>query len=378
MSIEGPLRELGIHDVFQLLDLSRKSGVLSVTSALRDQGGSVYFERGAVVHAARRNEPYPLADQLRRAGKVTEKDIERARTVQMSGGGTLRLGDVLVSMGVIGRRPLERQVRFLIEEVVFDLMGWQDGYFVFDESEELSVPSEANIRIATDSLLMEGARRIDEWSHMEGVIPSLAAIPALAPADGDHASSLDLLPGEWAVLAEIDGARDLRQIAASLARSDFDVAKVMYGLATTGVVTVTVPTNGSGSYRAVSAPSVRIERAPLPEELEKALGAARLAVAEAPEHADARMALGRLLGRLARHEEAAQELRTALRLDSGNAAAVRELGFTAASRGALEEAIDHWGHYLRMTPNAVDEARVRSALDAALTLHQKLEEHAHV
>ena len=32
MPIEGPLRELGIHDVFQLLDLARKTGVLKVTS----------------------------------------------------------------------------------------------------------------------------------------------------------------------------------------------------------------------------------------------------------------------------------------------------------------------------------------------------------
>ena len=29
MPIEGPLRELGIHDVFQLLDLSRKTGILT-------------------------------------------------------------------------------------------------------------------------------------------------------------------------------------------------------------------------------------------------------------------------------------------------------------------------------------------------------------
>ena len=46
MAIEGPLRELGIHDVFQLLDLSRKTGSLRVTSALRDNEGVVYFESG--------------------------------------------------------------------------------------------------------------------------------------------------------------------------------------------------------------------------------------------------------------------------------------------------------------------------------------------
>ena len=51
MPIEGPLRELGIHDVFQLLDLSRKTGVLRVTSDLRHNAGTVHFHGGAIVFA---------------------------------------------------------------------------------------------------------------------------------------------------------------------------------------------------------------------------------------------------------------------------------------------------------------------------------------
>ena len=51
MPIQGPLRELGIHDVFQLLDLSRKTGTLRVTSELRDEEGTVWFESGKVLHA---------------------------------------------------------------------------------------------------------------------------------------------------------------------------------------------------------------------------------------------------------------------------------------------------------------------------------------
>ena len=48
MPIEGPLRELGIHDVFQLLDLSRKTGVLRVASELRREkwGGIVVSPNG--------------------------------------------------------------------------------------------------------------------------------------------------------------------------------------------------------------------------------------------------------------------------------------------------------------------------------------------
>ena len=45
MAIEGPLQDIGIHDVFQLLDLARKSGRLSVRSTARGNEGRVYFDR---------------------------------------------------------------------------------------------------------------------------------------------------------------------------------------------------------------------------------------------------------------------------------------------------------------------------------------------
>ena len=64
MAIEGPLKELHIHDVFQLLDLGRKTGVLCVTSELRQNSGMVYFEKGAVVAAEIRSNPHPLGTLL--------------------------------------------------------------------------------------------------------------------------------------------------------------------------------------------------------------------------------------------------------------------------------------------------------------------------
>jgi hypothetical protein len=72
MAIEGPLRELGIHDVFQLLDLSRKTGVLRVASELRNNAGTIYFEDGAIVYADIRSNPHPLGSLLLRTGRVNE------------------------------------------------------------------------------------------------------------------------------------------------------------------------------------------------------------------------------------------------------------------------------------------------------------------
>ncbi|HVE77601.1 MAG TPA: DUF4388 domain-containing protein, partial [Gemmatimonadaceae bacterium] len=189
MAIEGPLRELGIHDVFQLLDLSRKTGALRVTSALRDNEGTVYFRGGRVIHASIRSNPHLLGGVLLRSGKVSEGDLERARAMQKAGQHG-RMGEILVSIGAITPKELERQVRMQIEAVVFELMSWREGFFSFEEQSVDDAPAEAMINISTESLLMEGARRIDEWSRIADKVPSLAIIPSLAPVSDDHETQL--------------------------------------------------------------------------------------------------------------------------------------------------------------------------------------------
>src|ERR1700738_1087614 len=83
MAIEGPLKELGIHDVFQLLDLSRKTGALRVTSELRDDEGFVLFDGGRIIHASVGSNPTSIERILRQAGQLT--GAERA-----GGGGARR------------------------------------------------------------------------------------------------------------------------------------------------------------------------------------------------------------------------------------------------------------------------------------------------
>jgi hypothetical protein len=244
MAIEGPLRELGIHDVFQLLDLSRKTGVLRVTSDLREDEGVVAFDNGRVVHAAIRSKSMPIEMALLQAGRIVEADLEKVRARHQNGRVKRDVVESLVEMGAITQRELERQLRLQIESVVFELMAWHEGFFSFEERSRDEISVDARITVSTESLLMEGARRIDEWSRIEDVIPNLEVIPELAPVDAEREASggamLDLLPHEWQVLTMIDGERDLRGIAASLGRDEFEIAKIAYGLATTGVIVINI------------------------------------------------------------------------------------------------------------------------------------------
>lgn len=376
MAIEGPLRELGIHDVFQLLDLSRKTGVLRVTSELRHNAGTVYFEDGAIIFAEIRSNPHPLGGLLLRTGKITEADLERARDMQQRQGDSRRLGEILVSLGAVTPRELERQVKFQIEEVVFELMSWREGYFSFSEGPLTTVPTETAVRITTEALLMEGARRIDEWSRIESRIPHLGVVPALAPPQEGGAGDLDLLPPEWELLALVDGERDIRGIAAGLGRSDFEVAKTLFGLESAGVIVLADPGTSKRERTTLAADLAelvaRAEDALSRRDLEEARGVAEQAAGAHPHDPAVHLLLGRIALAAGRGGDAVEELRRALRLDPLLVAAYRLLGFALVATGRFAEALEQWDQWERLAPRSEGElARqddVRRARAAAATL----------
>jgi cytochrome c-type biogenesis protein CcmH/NrfG len=373
MAIEGPLRELGIHDVFQLLDLSRKTGALRVTSELRHNQGTIYFEDGTIIFAEIRSNPHPLGGLLMRTGKITEADLERARDMQQRQGDKRRLGEILVSLGAITQREVERQVRFQIEEVVFEVMSWNEGYFSFNEGPISEVPTEILVRIPVEALLMEGARRIDEWSRIEGRIPHLGVVASLAPPPPDGGGELDLLPPEWEVLALIDDRRDIRALASELGRSDFDVAKTLFGLESAGVIVLVDPGTAKRGR-----PSAAGEIAELVAKAEQALerrdfGAARAAAEQAastqPHDPTVHLILGRLHLASGAPPAAVDELRRALRLDPLLAQAHRQLGYALVALGRFGEAIESWDQWERLAGRSEAEVahlpNVQKAREAA-------------
>jgi hypothetical protein len=379
MPIEGQLRELSIHDVFQLLDLSRKTGALRVTSDLRDNEGVVLFDHGRIISATVRSSPAPLGEMLVRAGRITKEGLAQARQQQLSGDARC-LGEILVGVGTIGARELERQVRLQMEAVVFELMSWRDGFFSFEERDVSDVVLEAPVQVSTESLLMEGARRIDEWSRMVDKLPTLEVVPVLATVQEDHATLLDLLPSEWEVLAAIDGVSDLRGIAASLGRSEFDVAKVVYGMLSTGVVALeNRSTNGHAASEQQATTDlepalISARKALASGGAEEALRMARQVLAVHPSAVEARVIAARALRRLRRLGDASDELRRAIDVAPDDAGVRLEQGFTALSRGDLQSAVASWEHYLRVTPAAAPDAdRVRQAVVSAAYLRGLLE-----
>lgn len=367
MAIEGPLRELGVHDVFQLLDLTRKTGSLRVRSALRANDGVVHFINGRVVGASMRDESHRLGRMLVQAGRVSDEELTQALGIQ-SRSPERRLGEILVSLGAISRRELDRQVRRQIESVVFELLSWSEGYFTFEEgTPDLVLPDESG-GLTAEALLMEAARRIDEWARMADRIPDADVVPALCDAEDDHAASLDLRPHEWQVLAAVDGSTSVRSIAGAVGLSEFEAARVVYGLVSTGVVTLASPAPAPLEEDVLVHLSDAREasRDGRPSE---AVAAAERAIRQAPEHAEAHALAGLALFGLGRLEEADRYLRQAIELEPRTEwmmAAAR----LAIRRGDLATATRHWKGVVAAEPRSRIAAQAREALAQAMRLHE--------
>ena len=367
MAIEGPLRELGVHDVFQLLDLTRKTGALRIRSSLRDNDGGVYFRDGRVVGASMRDDTHKIGRMLVKAGRVTEEELLGALAVQLREGESRRVGEILVAMGAISRRELERQVRRQIEAVVFELLSWSEGYFCFEEGTSgLDMPDESG-GLTAEALLMEAARRIDEWARMADRIPHADVVPALCEANDDHAASLDLRPHEWQVLAAVDGQASLRAIAASTGLNEFEAARVVYGLLSTGVVTL------------VNAPAMALEEDALVHlsdareasrdgRLTEAIAASERAIEQAPGIAEAHALAGLALFDLNRLDEADRCLRQAIEIEP-RTEWMMVAARLAIRRGDLAGATRYWKSVVAAEPRSRIAGQAREALEQAMRLH---------
>ncbi len=176
MAFQGSLRELPLPDIIQLVSVSGKTGMFAL-----------------------RREAYPEGEIFLREGRIVH-----ARVGELEG-----------------------------EEAVYELAIWPEGDFVFTPGREAG---EASIKKSNTNLLMEAARRIDEWQVLSKKIPSTRLVPVFT--HNASTTSVSLTPGEWSLVCKIDERRSIDEIAAGLAMSAFETSKLLYGLLTSGLVTL--------------------------------------------------------------------------------------------------------------------------------------------
>lgn len=229
MAIKGSLKEASLPDVLQLLSMGKKSGCLSVTH--RNNFGSIYFDKGRISYASIVNRRDRLGDILVKSRLITQAQLDEAIERQRTARGQ-RLGELLVELSMITRDQLNAQIRVQIEEAVYFLFTWAEGSFNF-EAEIWPDEQDLLVAINPESLLLEGARRVDEWSLIEKKIPSFDIVFELDRRR--LAESSPKLTHEQMVLVPlIDGHTDVARLVDASGLVEFEVGKALFGLATAG------------------------------------------------------------------------------------------------------------------------------------------------
>lgn len=229
MAIRGSLSEASLADVLQLLALGQKTGCLSV--AREGSFGTVHFVRGRIVHAAIVNRRDRLGDRLVRSGAMKEDDL--ARVIASAVPADDRdLAVALLAQGLVAHEVLMVQYRAQVEEAAYHLFAWNAGTFTF-EPESHPLDAEPLLSVSADTLLLEGARRVDEWTQIAKKIPTLDLIFELDTKRLAE-SDVSLSAIQQQLVAMLDGVTDVLALVERTGIDEFEVGKALFGLITAG------------------------------------------------------------------------------------------------------------------------------------------------
>ena len=173
MSFQGSIQELPVPDIIQLVSVSGKTGVFMLVRGA--ERGYIFLKNGRIVHA---------------------------------------------ELGALSG-----------EEAVYALAIWSSGDFQFTPGKEVETVS---IDRSNTSLLMEAARRLDEWKVLARKIPGVDSVAVLKPRDVGEPVTLS--PPEWNLVIRIDGQKTVEELARASNSNSFDTAKILYGLATADLI----------------------------------------------------------------------------------------------------------------------------------------------
>src|SRR6266571_5888049 len=262
MALEGTLRDFSLADIFQLIGLQRKTGVLTLRG--KDDNVTVTFLDGKVVGAdsgSHRLETR-LGHVLIKSGMLSQDQLSRALEIQKE---TLqRLGFILTHYQIISNDSLKQALQLQILQIVYRLFRWKDGEYHFSQETTIEYDRDNVVPISAESILMEGARMIDEWPIIEKRIRSSNMVfrrkgsgADIVVVGGEDVDEVDFDAGppqskrkktaggteririseeEKQVFDLLDGKRSVADIIEMSRLSEFDTNKALYELLTRDLI----------------------------------------------------------------------------------------------------------------------------------------------
>ena len=222
---------MGITTLFQSIANERKTGNLKIQN---DFGSKyVYFRTGNIVQVSSSQKPSILAEGLRRHPDLDEASYRAVCEEQRKSGKSLA---AILSAEEDGQNLITAICQFQILEEICELFTWDNCHYEFTNGDADPMLFDLDIvkieSVDTGMILLEGARRTDEWKVILQTLPSKKDVPhKTGKAGGDS-------PEEKKVLAAIDDFHDVEDILSMVRLSPFEAMSTLASLAKKGVVSL--------------------------------------------------------------------------------------------------------------------------------------------
>ena len=220
MSIAGNLNTMPLAELLQWLSQSSKTGALVINNGHVEK--KVFFKNGRVFSSASTDPKEYLGHFLVSHGLISEFELSKA--IEMQESNSMLLGKILVTIGAVSEPDLARLLRLKAEESIYDTFSWEEAEFRFFDGE---LPASELIPLDLDvtAIVLEGARRADEWVRIQEVVPALNAIPV---AVGNVLEDTSLDPGARQILALVNDDRTVEEICVETHSSEYRTSSVLY------------------------------------------------------------------------------------------------------------------------------------------------------
>jgi tetratricopeptide (TPR) repeat protein len=223
MSLSGNLATMGLGDLLQWCGGNLKTGTLRLKRGPIEK--QLFFRDGRLFSSVSSSPRETLGQFLIRSGYITEEELFKALIEQDRRNEPL--GQILVRAEIINEEVLEDILRLKTEESIYDCFLWTDGEFSFEDGK---LPENIPISLPLDltGVILEGARRTDEWERIHQVFPT-----RLTTFEVNHSkveSVTKLSDEENRLLELVERGKNLAEIALELHAVEFYAASRLLDL----------------------------------------------------------------------------------------------------------------------------------------------------
>ncbi len=230
LSIRGSLSESSLHELLASISRSRETGTLN----FHDMGRwkAVYFKEGQIIFATSNLPDDRLGEYLIKQGKITVRQFLEGSKLVRPG---KRFGAIMVEQNILSPDELIAAIQGHVEEIVYGLFDWLRGEYGF-VIKDLSAQGPITLQLNTEDVILEGIRRINDFSRIYAGLGSIDRILRVSDIADNLTYKLELDSDESQVLSLVNGTMNLEQILSLSFLSNFETLRILYGLVAVGVL----------------------------------------------------------------------------------------------------------------------------------------------